>query len=65
MFTGPADPYFVDTVRNVTGINRIADASGGNVDGVVYVPIVRAVSRVFDCEVESDLSVELEQVQQR
>ncbi|VDC03214.1 unnamed protein product [Peniophora sp. CBMAI 1063] len=38
MFYGPADPYFIDTISNITGIKRIPDASGGNPNGVVYVP---------------------------
>ncbi|VDC03218.1 unnamed protein product [Peniophora sp. CBMAI 1063] len=38
LFTGPANPFFVDTVRNVTGIPIIPDASAGDPRGVVYVP---------------------------
>ena len=42
MFTGPADGYFIETIRNVTGIELISDASGGDPNGVVYVPDVSA-----------------------
>lgn len=42
MFTGPAYSYFIDTVRNVTGIKLIPDASGGDPNGAVYVPDVSA-----------------------
>ncbi|KZV75303.1 GMC oxidoreductase [Peniophora sp. CONT] len=38
ILTGPADPYFIDTIRNVTGIKLIPDASGGDPNGVVWVP---------------------------
>ena len=41
MFVGPANPYMVDTVRNVTGIKLIPDIHGGNANGVVFDPIVR------------------------
>ncbi|KZV75304.1 GMC oxidoreductase [Peniophora sp. CONT] len=39
IFTGPANPFFVDTIRDVTGIELIRDASSGDANSVVYVPI--------------------------
>ncbi|VDC03216.1 unnamed protein product [Peniophora sp. CBMAI 1063] len=39
MYTGPANPLFVDTVRNLTGIRLIPDIHGGNANGAVYDPI--------------------------
>ena len=44
MFTGPANPYFVDTVRDVTGIKLIPEVNGGDPNGVVYVPTVSVLS---------------------
>ena len=42
MFTGPANPYLVDTVRDVTKAKLLRDLSGGEANGVAYIPVVRA-----------------------
>ncbi|KZV75302.1 GMC oxidoreductase [Peniophora sp. CONT] len=39
MFTGPANPFLVDTVRNLTGVKLLPDLSGGEANGVAYIPI--------------------------
>ncbi|EJD07152.1 glucose oxidase [Fomitiporia mediterranea MF3/22] len=38
MYGGPAQPAFIDAVRNITGIARCRDGLGGNDNCVSYVP---------------------------
>ncbi|VDC03220.1 unnamed protein product [Peniophora sp. CBMAI 1063] len=39
IFVGPANPFLVDTVCDLTGVKLIADISGGEANGVVWDPI--------------------------
>lgn len=51
MFVGPANPFFVDTIRNLTGIKLITDISGGDANGVVWDPIVRRGVTLLVCSI--------------
>lgn len=48
MFTGPANPFLVDTVRNLTGVKLLTDLCGGDANGVAYIPIVREETYLHD-----------------